>query len=88
VRLPRTSRQQYLASPHVARGDLVVGDLLFWAYNTADPSSIHHVAIYLGRDGAGVEWMIDAPHRGATIQIRRMYESGFIGGTRPLAASN
>jgi cell wall-associated NlpC family hydrolase len=88
VQLPRTSRQQYLASPHVARGDLVVGDLLFWAYNTADPSSIHHVAIYLGRDGAGVEWMIDAPHRGATIQIRRMYDSGFIGGTRPLAASN
>jgi hypothetical protein len=35
-----------------------------------------------------VEWMIDAPHRGATIQIRRMYDSGFIGGTRPLAASS
>lgn len=87
VRLPRTSRQQYLASPHVAQGDLMVGDLLFWASNTADPSSIHHVAIYLGRDGDGVDWMIDAPHSGATIQVRRMYYSGFIGGTRPMAAA-
>jgi cell wall-associated NlpC family hydrolase len=86
VRLPRTSRQQYLASPHVAHGDLAVGDLLFWAYNVGDPSSIHHVAIYLGRDEQAVEWMIDAPHTGATIQVRRVYWSGFIGATRPLAA--
>lgn len=87
VRLPRTSRQQYLASPHVGQGDLAAGDLLFWAYNTADPSSIHHVAIYLGRDEQAVDWMIDAPHTGATIQVRRMYFAGFIGATRPLAAA-
>ena len=62
VQLPRTSRQQYLASPHVAQEDLQPGDLLFWAYNTSDPATIHHVAIYLGRDTAGVDWMIDAPH--------------------------
>jgi cell wall-associated NlpC family hydrolase len=87
VRLPRTSRQQYLASPHVAQGDLGAGDLLFWAYNTADPGSIHHVAIYLGRDGQGVDWMIDAPHTGATIQVRRVYWTGYIGATRPLAGA-
>jgi cell wall-associated NlpC family hydrolase len=85
VRLPRTSRQQYLASPHVGLGKLATGDLLFWAYNTADLTSIHHVAIYLGRDAAGVEWMIDAPHTGATIQVRRVYWTGLIGATRPLA---
>jgi cell wall-associated NlpC family hydrolase len=87
VRLPRTSRQQYLASPHVDHGDLAPGDLLFWAYNTADPSSIHHVAIYLGRDEQAVDWMIDAPHTGATIQVRRVYWTGFIGATRPLAGA-
>jgi cell wall-associated NlpC family hydrolase len=84
VQLPRTSRQQYQASPHVTQDDLQPGDLLFWAYDTNDPASIHHVAIYLGQDGDGVAWMIDAPHTGATIQVRRTYWTGYIGGTRPL----
>jgi NlpC/P60 family len=82
-RWTRTSRQQYLASPHVAQEDLQPGDLLFWAYNTSDPATIHHVAIYLGRDTAGVDWMIDAPHTGATIQVRRVYWTGYIGASRP-----
>jgi cell wall-associated NlpC family hydrolase len=86
VQLPRTSRQQYLASPHVAQEDLQPGDLLFWAYNTSDPATIHHVAIYLGRDTAGVDWMIDAPHTGATIQVRRVYWTGHIGASRPLSS--
>jgi cell wall-associated NlpC family hydrolase len=84
VQLPRTSRQQYLASPHVAQDNLQAGDLLFWAYNISDLASIHHVAIYLGQDSQQVDWMIDAPHTGATIQVRRVYWSGFIGATRPL----
>ena len=87
VQLPRTSRAQYVASPPVARDELQPGDLLFWAYNTSDPSSIHHVAIYLGQDGVGTPWMIDAPHTGATIQVRRVFwTGGYIGATRPLAA--
>jgi len=84
VQLPRTSRQQYLASPHVAQDGMQPGDLLFWAYDLSDPGSIHHVAIYLGRDSHGTEWMIDAPHIGATIQVRRVYWTGYIGATRPL----
>jgi cell wall-associated NlpC family hydrolase len=84
VRLPRTARQQYQASPKVALGDRQAGDLLFWAYDTSDPGSIHHVAIYLGRDADGVDWMIDAPHTGATIQVRRVYWTGYLGATRPL----
>jgi cell wall-associated NlpC family hydrolase len=24
------------------------GDLVFYAYNTADPATIHHVGIYIG----------------------------------------
>jgi cell wall-associated NlpC family hydrolase len=84
VQLPRTSRAQYVASPHVVPDDLQPGDLLFWAHDTSDPSSIHHVAIYLGQDSAGTPWMIDAPHTGATIQVRRVYSAGYIGATRPL----
>ncbi len=85
VRLPRTARMQYLASPHVGQDDLEIGDLLFWAYDTSDPATIHHVAIYLGRDSSGTDWMIDAPHTGATIQVRRVYWTGYIGATRPLS---
>ncbi len=84
VRLPRTARMQYLASPHVGRDDLEIGDLLFWAYDTSDPATIHHVAIYLGRDSTGTDWMVDAPHTGATIQVRRIFSAGYIGATRPL----
>jgi hypothetical protein len=28
-------------------------------------------------------WMIDAPHTGATIQVRRVYWTGYIAATRP-----
>ena len=86
VHLPRTSRQQYLASPRVAQGELQPGDLLFWAHDLGDPGTIHHVAIYLGRDAEGVDWMIDAPHTGATIQVRRAYWTGYIGASRPLSS--
>jgi cell wall-associated NlpC family hydrolase len=85
IRLPRTSRQQYQASPNVALGDLQTGDLLFWAYDTGDLGSIHHVAIYLGHDIDGVDWMIDAPHTGATVQVRRVYWTGYLGATRPMS---
>ncbi len=85
VQLPRTARMQYLASPHVGQDSLAIGDLLFWAYDTSDLATIHHVAIYLGRDSTGTEWMIDSPHTGATIQVRRVYWTGYIGATRPLS---
>jgi cell wall-associated NlpC family hydrolase len=84
IQLPRTARAQYQATPPVDPADLRVGDLLFWAYDTSDPSSIHHVAIYLGQDSAGIPWMIDAPHTGATIQVRRVFWTGYIGAARPL----
>jgi peptidoglycan DL-endopeptidase CwlO len=48
VTLPRTSRQQYWAGAHVPVREAQPGDLIFWAYDTSDPDSIHHVAMYLG----------------------------------------
>jgi len=52
----RVSRAQWGAGPHVGLGSLAPGDLVFFAHNTGNPSTIHHVGIYIG-GGA----MIEAP---------------------------
>jgi peptidoglycan DL-endopeptidase CwlO len=78
VQLPRTAAQQYAAvGTKVPLGQLQAGDLLFWATDTADPSTIHHVAIYLGGD-----WMIAAPHTGVNVQIEPVYLDGYLGAAR------
>jgi cell wall-associated NlpC family hydrolase len=80
IALPRTSAQQWYAGPHPALSDLEPGDLLFWALNTSEPSTIHHVAMYLGHG-----MMIAAPHTGENVQIQPVYMTGFIGAVRPWA---
>jgi cell wall-associated NlpC family hydrolase len=80
ITLPRVAADQYNAGPHPSLANLLPGDLLFWATNTAVPSTIHHVTMYLG---GGL--MIAAPHTGTVIQIQPVYISGFIGATRPWA---
>lgn len=78
VLLPRTAADQYAAAPHkVPLGQLQPGDLLFWATDTTDPSTIHHVAIYLGN---GV--MLAAPHTGTDVQIQPVYLDGYLGAVR------
>ncbi|HEV7451507.1 MAG TPA: C40 family peptidase [Pseudonocardiaceae bacterium] len=54
VTLPRVARQQYWAGAQLPVRQAQPGDLLFWAYDTSNPDSIHHVAMYLG-DGRMVE---------------------------------
>lgn len=60
VWLPWVSRAQFSAGPRVGLGSLAPGDLVFFAYNTGNPGSIHHVGVYIG-GGA----MIEAPYSGA-----------------------
>jgi cell wall-associated NlpC family hydrolase len=48
ITLPRVARQQYWAGAHVPVRQAQPGDLLFWGYDTSNPDSIHHVAMYLG----------------------------------------
>ncbi|HUR51135.1 MAG TPA: NlpC/P60 family protein [Mycobacteriales bacterium] len=79
--LPRTSRQQWFAGQHVELGALQPGDLLFWGYDTANPGSIHHVALY-----AGGGLMIAAPHSGDVVKVQPVYLDGFMGAVRPLAS--
>ncbi len=76
--LPRTAAEQWFAGQQVPLDRLAPGDLLFWATNVADPSSIHHVAIYVG-DGL----MLDAPHTGAVVHIGGIPLDGLVGAVRP-----
>jgi NlpC/P60 family len=79
--LPRTSRDQWNAGARVWNAsDLQPGDLVFFAYNTADPATIHHVGIYIGAGN-----MIDAPYTGATVRITPFLRGDFIGAVRPTA---
>jgi cell wall-associated NlpC family hydrolase len=61
---------------------MLPGDLVFYAYNTADPATIHHVGIYIGAGN-----MIDAPYTGANVRITPFLRGDFIGAVRPTAAA-
>jgi hypothetical protein len=61
VDIPRIADDQYIAEPRVALTNLVDGDLVFWA-STAKPTSIYHVAMYLG---AGR--IVQAPNTGHLV---------------------
>jgi cell wall-associated NlpC family hydrolase len=80
ISLPRNSSAQYGALPTVSRADLQRGDLVFWATNTSSPSTIHHVALYLG-DGQ----ILEAPQSGSAVRVTSMRWGGFIGAVRPTA---
>ncbi len=80
VTLPHYSGSQYSSGPHIAKNNLQPGDLVFWAYNTSDPGTIHHVAIWVG-DGT----IVEAPNSGSYVKISNMKWSGYIGASRPYA---
>ncbi|MGA9309591.1 MAG: C40 family peptidase [Pseudonocardiaceae bacterium] len=48
VTLPRVAAQQYWAGTQLPVRQAQPGDLLFWGYDTSNPDTIHHVAMYLG----------------------------------------
>jgi cell wall-associated NlpC family hydrolase len=80
ITIQRQSTMQYLTLPHVSGSNLRRGDLVFYAFDTSNPYTIHHVALYLG---GGM--MIEAPESGMTVHITPMRWTGFIGGARPSA---
>jgi cell wall-associated NlpC family hydrolase len=77
VSLPHFSGYQYESGSHPSMSSLLPGDLLFWSYD-GTPSSIHHVAIYIG--GGQV---IEAPQSGDVIKIVPIWYDGLVGATRP-----
>jgi cell wall-associated NlpC family hydrolase len=79
VQLLHYTGYQWQEGPHVPLSQLRRGDLLFYATNTSDPSTIHHVAIYIGHG-----MMVNAPYTGAFVRIDGMYApGGLIGAVRP-----
>jgi cell wall-associated NlpC family hydrolase len=49
------------------------GDLVFYATDTSDPGTIHHVGIYIGNGE-----MVDAPYTGAYVRIDSIYQPGLM----------
>jgi cell wall-associated NlpC family hydrolase len=73
VYLPHYSVSQYELTEHVPVSQARPGDLIFYANNTSNPGSIHHVAIYIGGGR-----MIEAPHSGAQVRISSIWRSGLM----------
>ncbi|MCW2510419.1 MAG: putative Cell wall-associated peptidase, partial [Modestobacter sp.] len=71
ITIPRNSSAQYSSLPKVSRSDLQRGDLVFWATNTSRPSTIHHVAIYLGSGQ-----ILEAPESGSVVRVTSMRWGG------------
>ena len=72
--LPRVAADQYAAGGQtVPLNDAQQGDLLFYAYDVTDPSTIHHVVMY---DGGGN--ITDAPYTGAFVETRQLWTDGLL----------
>jgi cell wall-associated NlpC family hydrolase len=78
VHLQHWTGFQWEEGAHVAVSELRPGDLLFFAYNTSDPNTIHHVGMYIGNGE-----MVEAPYTGADVRISSDARSDFIGAVRP-----
>jgi cell wall-associated NlpC family hydrolase len=78
VWLPRVSRAQWHSGPHVSLSELAAGDLVFFAYNSGSPATIHHVGMYIG---GGM--MVEAPYSGARVRVSSIGRHDYIGAARP-----
>ncbi|MGN6473312.1 MAG: NlpC/P60 family protein [Mycobacteriales bacterium] len=78
VHLDHWTGDQWNEGAHVSRADLRPGDLVFFAYNTSDPATIHHVGMYIGNGQ-----MVEAPYTGAYVRISSYARPDYIGAVRP-----
>lgn len=68
ISIARKSENQYITLPQVPYSQKQPGDLLFLATNTNDPTTIHHVMMYIGNGK-----VIEAPQPGKTVRIINIY---------------
>ncbi|MGH9105683.1 MAG: C40 family peptidase [Acidimicrobiales bacterium] len=71
VELPRTAAEQYGAGTHVPLSQVQPGDLVFWASDPAQPSTIYHVAISLGGD-----LTVQATETGQDVRVVQLWRGG------------
>lgn len=67
INLPRIAAQQFTAGALLPVRAAQPGDLMFLAYNPSDPSTIHHVFMYLGGNQ-----VVEAPYQGQPVHVRAM----------------
>ncbi|HEV3356832.1 MAG TPA: C40 family peptidase [Pseudonocardiaceae bacterium] len=63
IDLPRVSSDQFHAGALLPVHDAQPGDLMFLAFNPNDPSTIHHVFMYLGNNQ-----IVEAPYTGQNVR--------------------
>jgi len=72
--LPRVAADQYAGSgPTLPLDQAQAGDLLFFASDVLAPTTIYHVAMYVG--GGDV---LDAPHTGANVGIKQLWTTDLL----------
>ncbi len=82
VSIPRTSRAQYAGLDQIPLTAILPGDLIFYATNTSNPSSIYHVGMYIG---SGLS--LYAPRTGSFVKIGPVGYGRIIGAARPTGTS-
>jgi len=78
ISLPHWSVAQWQVSTPVTSANARPGDLVFFAYDLNDFTSIHHVALYIGNG-----LMIEAPFTGADVRISSVDRPDLFGFARP-----
>jgi cell wall-associated NlpC family hydrolase len=78
VSIDHFTGDQWNEGAHLSRDQLQPGDLVFFAYDTSNPATIHHVGMYIGNGE-----MVEAPHTGANVQISSYARPDYIGAVRP-----
>jgi cell wall-associated NlpC family hydrolase len=78
VHLDHWTGDQWNEGAHISQSELRPGDLVFFAYNTSDPNTIHHVGMYVGNGE-----MVEAPFTGADVRISSAFRPDYIGAVRP-----
>lgn len=81
IRLDHYSGSQWNQGKRISsRADVLPGDLMYFGYDPSDPSTIHHVALYIGNNQ-----MIEAPYTGSVVRVGSSERDDFVGATRPWA---
>lgn len=71
ILMPHFARGQFWQSEEVSLGELLPGDLIYWATDPSGSNTIHHVGMYIG-DGQ----MVHAPRPGRSVELQSMWYMG------------
>ena len=78
VQIDHWTGYQWEQGAQVSTAQMRPGDLAFFASDTSDPDTIHHVGMYIGNGQ-----MVEAPYTGANVRIGSVWRPDLIGVVRP-----